>query len=392
MSRPARAGIALSARSTQRGIALLRAALVPIVLLGQSTDGPGVSSEFFAWVAGVLAVYALASLAATFAAAPSDRLAAVQALLDLVFIALLVHASGGVRSPLQFTFYVLPIGAALRLSPKLTAAWAGLAVLAYLVVVVPHPATNLRRDLDVVVDDSLSLLWISAAAVMLSALVGRRQRELAALAATRQALVQQALDAEAREQRRLAEALHDHAIQNVLLARQEVTDLARGVPGAEQRARDALDETSRQLRREVFAMHPLGLERAGLGAVLQQLADDAARHGHFETTINVSAAGQDAGRQDLIVATARELLANAAKHAHAEHVAVRVEVVDGAIELTVADDGAGIAPGRLEDAITHGHIGLASVIERIRAIDGHVDVHSAVGDGTTVHVTIPSRS
>ena len=380
------------AASEARGLALLRLALVPIAILGDASNSPGVNSDVFPWVLGALAIYAALSLAVTFTDIADDRIPAVQALLDLVFVSLLVYSSGGARSPLKFTFYVLPIGAALRLSPKLTATWAGLSVLAYLAVTLRHPETSLPADYDLLAGDSLSLLWVGAAAVMLSVLVGRRQRSLAALAATRRALVQQALDAEARERRRLAEELHDHAIQNVLLARHEITDVVRGVPGAEQRARDALDETNRQLRLEVFRMHPLGLERAGLAAVLQDLADDAAWRGRFTATVTVAPEAVHGGPQDLIVSTARELLTNASKHAGAAHVAVHVAATAQALELTVEDDGKGIEPGRLEQAVGQGHIGVASVIERIRAVGGHVEVRTAPGEGTSVRVTVPRVS
>ncbi|MGZ6696598.1 MAG: sensor histidine kinase [Solirubrobacteraceae bacterium] len=373
-----------------RGVAVLRVALVPLALLGDATNPPGVSSDRFGWVVALLGVYAVLSLAATFRHRVDGRLAAVQAPLDLVFVALLVYTTGGQQSPLKYTFYVLPIGAAMRLSPRLTATWAMLSVLAYLAVTVPHPDTTLPGDIDSLVEDGLSLLWVGSAAVMLSALLGRRQAALSELAATRRALVQQALDAEARERRRLADELHDHAIQNVLLARQEIGDIARGVPGADRRAREALDETSRQLRHEVFQMHPLGLERAGLTAVLRELVDDAARRGRFTGTVTVAPEAEHGGPQDLVVSTARELLGNVAKHAHAAHVAVGVTTAAGAMQLTVADDGIGIPAGRLEDAVGHGHIGIASVIERVRGVGGRVEIRTAPGDGTTVRVSVPS--
>ena len=377
------------AASEARGIALLRVALVPIAALGESSNRPGVSSDIFPWVLGLMAVYAALSLAAAVADVNDRRLTALQAALDLVFVSLLVYSTGGPRSPLRYTFFVLPVAAALRMSPRLTATWAGLAVLAYLAVTVRHPETRLPGDYDLIIEDSLSLLWVGGAAVMLSVLVGRRQAALVELAATRRALAQQALDAEARERRRLAEELHDHAIQNLLLARQEIPDIARGVPGAEQRARDALDATSRQLRQEVFSMHPLGLESAGLGAVLQDLADDAARRGGFTVTVTVEPQAQRGGPQDLIASAARELLINAARHARATHVAVRVTTTGEAMELEVQDDGVGIAPGRLEEAVGRGHIGVAAMIERIRAVDGRVEVHSTPGDGTTVQIAVP---
>ncbi|HSD77709.1 MAG TPA: ATP-binding protein [Solirubrobacteraceae bacterium] len=362
---------------------------MPLALLGAAGNPPGVTSDLFPWILGLLGVYAALSLAASRRSGLDGRLGAVQASLDLVFVALLVYSTGGPRSPLKYTFYVLPIGAALRLSPRLTATWAGLSVIAYLAVTIPHPQTSLPDDLDALAEDSLALLWVGAAAVMLSALVGRRHAALAELAATRRALVQQALDAEARERRRLAEELHDHAIQNVLLARQEIADIVRGVPGADRRARDALDETSRQLRHEVFQMHPLGLERAGLGAVLRELVDEAAQRGRFTATVTVAPEAEHGGPQDLVVSAARELLANVAVHARASRVAVGVTATADAMRLTVVDDGVGIPPGRLEQAVGQGHIGVASVIERVRAVGGHMEVHSAPADGTSVEVTVP---
>ena len=211
----------------------------------------------------------------------------VQVVLDLALIAALVYTSGGATSPLRFAFYVRPILAAIRLSPPLAAASTGLALVAYLLVTIPHPSARRPADLHLVVQESLTLIWVGAAAVLLSTLVGRRARRFAELAANRRELVQQSLDAEARERRRLAQVLHDGAIQNVLLARQEVTDLQRGVPEAGERAKAALDETHRQLRDEVFAMHPVGLERAGPEAVLRHFADDAARRGHFQARVRV---------------------------------------------------------------------------------------------------------
>ncbi|MDQ8046713.1 MAG: hypothetical protein REI11_19060, partial [Patulibacter sp.] len=333
------AAIDLRQAPEARGMALLRIALAPIAYLEQNARAAQYESGIFVWVIGALVAYGLVTLWMSFVPGLAQRWPVLFALLDLVFAALLVHASGGIVSPLKFAFYVLPIGAALRLSPRLTAMWAVLSVIAYLAVTVRDPHTHLDRDADILFDDSLTLLWVSGAAIMLSALVGQRQRALGALAATRRALVQQTLDAEARERRRLAEVLHDDAIQNVLLARQELGDVERGVPGAAERTRAALDATSEQLRHEVFSMHPLGLERIGLGAVLRDLAETAGKRGGFEATVDVDPAAERCEAQELIGVTARELLGNVAKHAGASRVGVRVAATDGRIDLTVTDDG-----------------------------------------------------
>jgi two-component system NarL family sensor kinase len=376
--------------SEARGIAILRVALVPVALLSVSAEEAARTSGAFPWVMAGLAVYAAGSLLASFVREGGRHATAAQALVDLVFAALLVYTSGGPRSPLIYIFYVLPIAAALRLSPALTAAWSGLAIVAFLAVAVRHPETSLPGDSDLLVADSLALAWVSGAAVMLSALVGLRQKALAELASTRRALVQQALDAEATERRRLAEQLHDHALQNVLLARQEVPDVARGVPGAEQRLRTALDETDRQLRHEVFQMHPLGLEQAGLTAVLEDLATAAARRGGFSTQVTVDPAVEGVSAADLLVSAARELLANAAEHARASRVTVDVTAAGDAIELRVRDDGRGIPEGRLRSAVMDRHIGIAALTERLRAAGGDIRFSSSPERGTSATARVPA--
>lgn len=389
MTQPTRSDLdgAADAAAANRGIAIVRLALLPIALIELPGTRADLAVDLFPMVLAGFAVYAIAMLAVSFLR-PSPPPPLAQALVDLALIAALVFTSGGADSSLRFAFYVLPIVAALRLSPRLTATWAGLALAAYLLVTLPHPGTTFPDDIDLLAVESLTLIWVGGAAVMVSMLVGRRERVLAELAASRRRLVQQALDSEARERHRLAQALHDEAIQNILLARQEVTDLARGVEGADERARAALDETHRQLREEVVAMHPVGLERAGLGAVLRQLAGDAARRGHFTATVDVDPSAADA-RSDLLVSSARELLTNAAKHARASHVDLRVDAADGSLRLVVADDGEGFAPERLEQALAAGHIGLAALAERIDAVNGTISIDSAPDGGTTITAMIP---
>jgi two-component system NarL family sensor kinase len=373
-----------------RGIAVLRLALVPIALLTQSSHSD-LNSDLFPWLILAFGIYAVGFLLITFVSPRAPRLSVVPALIDLCAVALLVDATGGEYSPLRFAFYVLPIAAALRLSPKLTASWAALSVIAYLAVTLPHPDTILPEDLGSLLEDSLSLLWVASAAVMLSAMVGRRQRAVVEFAEMRRELVQQALDAEANQQRRLAEALHDHAVQNVLLARQELADVVRGVPGAQERARAALDETDRQLRHEIFALHPLGLKQAGLEAVLDSLAEDTGHRAGFETAVHVSPGAEPSGHHDLIVATVRELLTNVAKHAHARRVEVDLRRKDQTLQLTVTDDGVGIESAQVEMAISAGHIGLAAIGERIRSQGGRLDIDPGTGGGATVRVTIPEE-
>jgi signal transduction histidine kinase len=77
-----------------------------------------------------------------------------------------------------------------------------------------------------------------------------------------------------------------------------------------------------------------------------------------------------------------EALANTAKHAQASEVHVAVEVRDGALQLSIRDDGRGGA----DPARGSGLVGLA---DRVEAFGGTIDVASPLGRGTTLSVTLP---
>ncbi|MBA3348800.1 MAG: histidine kinase, partial [Actinobacteria bacterium] len=77
-----------------------------------------------------------------------------------------------------------------------------------------------------------------------------------------------------------------------------------------------------------------------------------------------------------------EALANAAKHAAASVVTVRVLVEDGTVSVEIADDGVGGA-----DPSGSGLRGLA---DRVAALDGHFAVSSVVGAGTALRAEFPA--
>jgi two-component system CheB/CheR fusion protein len=81
----------------------------------------------------------------------------------------------------------------------------------------------------------------------------------------------------------------------------------------------------------------------------------------------------------------QEALRNVAKHAGKTHVKVRLEGVKGGLQLTIRDFGEGFDAG----AIEHRGIGLVTMEERARLINGTFSVVSQLGEGATVTVIAP---
>ena len=237
--------------------------------------------------------------------------------------------------------------------------------------------------------DPEHVMFLQAVANVLDSAVARlrAEEEIAEQAAARGRLVAQALDAEERTRREISEMLHDGPLQDLLALNQELLRLADGEHL--ERARTGITRAIGALREIMVDLHPVAFEVAGLESALGAVADQQARHGAFacDMSIDPSAGGV---RDDLVIALARELLTNAAKHAAATRVRVRVERTADAILLEVADDGRGIPEGRLAGALREGHIGLASSIQRVEAVGGTLTLSPAPGGGTSVAVTLPA--
>ena len=173
------------------------------------------------------------------------------------------------------------------------------------------------------------LAWVSAAALLLSAVLRRRTDRVVELAGERERLMAEAVSAEERERQALAEALHDTAIQNLLSARHDLQELEEVVASpALQRADAALESTVAELREAVFELHPFVLEAVGLQSALTTVAERAARSGHFQLRLDAHPVRRSP-HERLVLLAARELLSNVAKHADARQVTVLLAEEDG---------------------------------------------------------------
>jgi len=216
----------------------------------------------------------------------------------------------------------------------------------------------------------------------------RRRAEVAELSRERATLVAQVLGTEERERARVAQTLHDEALQSLLAAHQ---DLIEAAPGRAQvtRAHEIMGGAIDRVRDAVSALHPVILEQRGLEAALEAVCQQAENQAGFASELRVE---PDAigSTDDLVFSIARELVTNAARHSGATRLTVEVTAGEGEIILAVGDDGRGIQPGRRDEALDEGHVGLASIVQRVEAIGGSLEVESSAETGTRVVARIPT--
>jgi signal transduction histidine kinase len=97
-----------------------------------------------------------------------------------------------------------------------------------------------------------------------------------------------------------------------------------------------------------------------------------------------------------VLAAVRQAVRNVEQHAGPAATAwvfaeqLFAEELGDHVAVTVRDDGAGIRPGRLDEAAAEGRIGVAESIRgRVADLGGRVRINSAPGEGTEVEITVP---
>lgn len=202
------------------------------------------------------------------------------------------------------------------------------------------------------------------------------------------------LRGEERERSRMARDLHDGLggmlagikySMNALRGNLVMTaDMARSF----ERSIDMLDSSIHELRRVAHNLMPEALLRFGLDAALRDYCQELGQTGTPRVTyqsIGLDPLDADSASQLHIYRIAQELVHNACKHAHASQVLVQVSAMGRLVSVTVEDDGIGFDPLTLKSAQG---IGLANLENRARMLHGRVDVQSAPGKGTSVHVEL----
>ncbi|ALA59090.1 ATP-binding protein [Nitrospira moscoviensis] len=225
----------------------------------------------------------------------------------------------------------------------------------------------------------------------------QRSRELEAFHTRLRALASELTLAEQRERKKLAAELHDYLAQMLALGRMKVAQLRPRLATALEAAAplreiDDLFRNAITYTRSLMAkLSPPVLEELGLPAALKWLAEQMPLHGlAVEVRSAVEKVPLPDDRAVLLFQSVRELLINVAKHAGTDRATVTLRLDEaGRLHVDVQDAGRGFDPAALEAASGGEHFGLFSVRQRMDDMGGWFTVRSAVGQGTTVTLTLP---
>jgi len=370
--------------------ALVRVALLPLLAPAEALEAAHsqpdlpVAQPLLAF----LVLYSLACLVYTFRARHEVRMAPF-AVIDILVLAALIYAEGGAVADIRFALGLPVLISAFLAGPRLTLGLAALAVAAFAAGSLLHASFSDEVRAHEVAVHALDLAWRCGLAVIISVFLTRRDSRIRELLESRRLLVGQALKAEGQARRELSYALHDELAQELLFVQQDLKAVSRGRPEYLDRAQAALGDAVERLRSQIFVLHPHQLEREGLAAALEAVAERQPLAGGSLPVVSVApdAAAID---DELLFSVARELMTNAVRHAGATSVALTIARENSQIVVTCRDDGRGIAPDERRQALVQGHVGLAACTERVEALGGALQIVTGAGRGTTVRATIPA--
>jgi two-component system, NarL family, sensor kinase len=237
--------------------------------------------------------------------------------------------------------------------------------------------------------------WVLAGVVLVAVLIGflyyrnfRQQKQLLAAQAVLQGQVE--------ERTRLAKDLHDglgsilssakysfnHMKQNLIISPENAA--------AFEKSMDMLDKSITELRRVAHNMMPESLMKFGLDTALKDFCNTVDQSGAVKLTYQ-SFGLDETTVPDVAAAAAyrivQELVNNILKHAGATTALVQLIGKDGTLSITVEDNGRGFDKKVLENS---GGIGYTSLQNRVTYLKGTIDLRTAPGMGTSVHIELPN--
>lgn len=202
---------------------------------------------------------------------------------------------------------------------------------------------------------------------------------------------------EERERSAIAGDLHDNVGQVLGIAKLKMNDLLKksipencekGVREIEGYINDAISQT----RELISNLSPPSLQHIGLAPTIKWRLEQITESNQIETEVTEEGnpTPVDFDLQILIYRSVNELILNAIKHAHAKKTTVHLNFKRDSIVITVKDDGKGFDADHLEDwMLQTDKWGLFAIRERVRSLEGTMDIISRPGEGTEVRFELP---
>jgi signal transduction histidine kinase len=200
------------------------------------------------------------------------------------------------------------------------------------------------------------------------------------------------IDGQEDERQRLSREMHDGLGQMIVATKLKTESMMNTGNGLNNdnisRLRLMFDNLVDEVRGISNNLMPAALQEFGLEIALKQICSEISKHSPVKVIFDsqISEREMDKRIAVYVFRIAQEALNNAVKHAAATEIIMTLIGNEKMISLMVQDNGIGID---LDDSCKHGGRGLSSMCERVKLLNGLIDISKGGETGTVVSVKIP---
>ena len=152
--------------------------------------------------------------------------------------------------------------------------------------------------------------------------------------------------------------------------------------------REGLIRLSEDIHSLAYQLHPSVLYELGLVEALRAECERRSRRSGVAVSHDLGNGARTIDRDIALCLyrVAQEALGNVVRHANAGTAEITLRQVDRGLQLAIRDNGIGFVPGAPKGRPS---LGLANMRERLRLVNGTLDIDSAPGQGTVVLAWVP---
>jgi PAS domain S-box-containing protein len=197
------------------------------------------------------------------------------------------------------------------------------------------------------------------------------------------------------ERRRIARELHDSVGQYLAALGMSLSQLTKGMgPDTSKdlaECHQLLNRCVNETRTISHLLHPPLLDEVGFASAATNYVEEFARRSGIETDISVDLPNRlPADLEILLFRVLQESLTNIHRHSGSNRAKIRASIDGEEVSLEVRDYGQGISQEVLKNFKASGNgmgLGLAGIRERLREVDGKLDLSSTT-EGTILRVSL----
>lgn len=202
------------------------------------------------------------------------------------------------------------------------------------------------------------------------------------------------IDGQEDERQRLSRELHDGLGQMIIATKLKTESLVNSgkVFNNEDiaRLRQMYDGLVDEVRSISNNLMPAALQEFGLEIALKQICNEISNHSSIKVIFDSQISDREMDKRIAVYVfrIAQEALNNAVKHSAAGEIIMTLIGNEKMISLNVQDDGTGI---NLKKPCNQNGRGINSMCERVKLLNGLIDISNGVNKGTIVSVKIPLK-